>query len=262
MKQKIDLNSDMGEGFGPWLIGDGVDDDIMPLISSANIATGFHAGDPNTMSRMVGLAAKHKVGIGAHPGFRDLVGFGRRHINATDPELVNDFVYQVGALREFATIHGVKLQHVKPHGALYMHVARSESLSQALIAALQKMESSFYLYCMASSITAKVAKEMAQPTVLEFYADRDYDTSGSIVFTRRVGALDPDVVAAKVLRACTEGVVATVDGELISVDFDSVCIHSDTPGALALVKATRDILAQNNISVAPPQQLSLSQGQS
>lgn len=258
MKQQIDLNSDMGEGFGPWLIGDGVDDDIMPLISSANIATGFHAGDPNTMHRMVGLAAKHKVGVGAHPGFRDLVGFGRRHINASDRELVNDFVYQVGALRAFATLHGVKLQHVKPHGALYMHVAKSEALSHALIAALQQIDSNLYLYCMASSVTASVAKKMAQPVVLEFYADREYDNSGSIVFTRHVGALDPGAVAAKVLRACSEGVVATVEGNTISIDFDSVCIHSDTPGALALVKATRDVLARNSITVAPPRQLSLS----
>ncbi len=257
MKQKIDLNSDMGEGFGPWLIGDGVDDDIMPLISSANIATGFHAGDPNTMSRMVSLAAKHGVGVGAHPGFRDLVGFGRRHINATDQELVNDFVYQVGALREFATLHGVRLQHVKPHGALYMHVAKSETLSRSLITALQKMQSSLYLYCMASSVTAKVAKDMGQPTVLEFYADRNYDNSGSIVFTRHVGALDPGAVAEKVLRACIEGVVATVEGDSMAIEFDSVCIHSDTPGALALVKATRDILAKNNIAVAPPQPLHL-----
>ncbi len=255
MKRQIDLNSDMGEGFGPWLIGDGVDDEIMPLISSANIATGFHAGDPSTMQRMVGLAVKHNVGVGAHPGFRDLVGFGRRHINATDDELVNDFVYQVGALSGFAAMHGVKLQHVKPHGALYMHVAKSESLSRALISALQKIDANLYLYCMASSVTASVAKAMGQPVMLEFYADRDYDLSGSIVFTRRVGALDPDVVAAKVLRACSEGVVATVEGGTLTIDFDSVCIHSDTPGALELVKATRDVLSRNNIAVAPPRSL-------
>ncbi len=255
MKQQIDLNSDMGEGFGPWLIGDGVDDEIMPLISSANIATGFHAGDPNTMQRMVALAVKHNVGIGAHPGFRDMVGFGRRHINATDDELVNDFVYQVGALSGFAALHGVKLQHVKPHGALYMHVAKSESLSRALISALQKIDPNLYLYCMATSVTASVANAMGQPVVLEFYADRDYDNSGSIVFTRRVGALDPEAVAAKVLRACCEGFVATVEGGTVAIDFDSVCIHSDTPGALSLVKATRDILAKNNISVAAPKSL-------
>ena len=136
-----------------------------------------------------------------------------------------------------------------------MHVAKSESLSRALITVLQKIDPNLYLYCMASSVTASVAKAMGQPVMREFYADRDYDLSGSIVFTRRVGALDPDVVAAKVLRACSEGVVDTVEGGTVAIDFDSVCIHSDTPGALALVKATREVSARNHITVAPPSSL-------
>ena len=250
MKQTIDLNSDMGESFGPWTIGDGVDEQLMPLISSANIATGFHAGDPNIMRRTVLLARQNGVGIGAHPGFRDLVGFGRRHINAPADELVNDMIYQLGALREFARLAGVKLQHIKPHGALYMHAARDETLSRALITALQIIEPTLYLFCMESSVTYRVACELGQPVVREFYADRDYDRSGSIVFTRRVGALEPAVVAAKVLRACTEGLVRTVEGEDIAIDFDSVCLHSDTPGALALLQATRQALAASNIRVA------------
>lgn len=250
MKQRIDLNSDMGEGFGPWRIGDGVDDALMPLISSANIATGFHAGDPNIMRRMVGLAKQHGVGIGAHPGFRDLVGFGRRHVVAPADELVNDMVYQLGALREFARLEGMALQHIKPHGALYMHAARDESLSRALVHALQRIEPSLLLYCMAQSVTCRVARELGQPVVTEFYADRDYDLSGSIVFTRQVGRLDPATVAAKVLRACLEGTVATVDGGEVAIDFDSVCIHSDTPGALELVTTTRAALAEHGIEVA------------
>jgi len=257
VKHLIDLNSDMGEGFGPWTIGDGVDDQLMPLISSANIATGFHAGDPNIMRRMVLLAKQHGVGIGAHPGFRDLVGFGRRHINAPADELVNDMVYQLGALREFARHAGVPLQHIKPHGALYMHAARDEDLSRALITALQLIEPRLYLFCMASSVTYRIAREMGQPVVREFYADRDYDMSGSIVFTRRVGALDTDAVAAKVLRACTMGLVRTVDGQDLAIDFDSVCIHSDTPGALALVQTTRRVLADNNIRVVGLAELAL-----
>lgn len=252
MKQQIDLNSDMGEGFGPWTIGDGVDAQIMPLISSANIATGFHAGDPNTMRGMVRLACEHGVGIGAHPGFRDLVGFGRRHLNAPADELVNDMVYQLGALREFARLAGTPLQHIKPHGALYMHAARDEALSRALVAALQAIEPTLRLYCMESSVTYRVAREMGQPVVREFYADRDYDLSGSIVFTRRVGALDPAAVAAKVLRACAEGVVRTVEGRDLAIDFDSVCIHSDTPGALALVQTTRRLLIEHGIGIARP----------
>ncbi|SAL73918.1 5-oxoprolinase subunit PxpA [Caballeronia telluris] len=251
-KHSIDLNSDMGEGFGPWKIGDGVDEDIMPLISSANIATGFHAGDPNIMARTVHLARTAGVGIGAHLGFRDLVGFGRRNITETPQALVNDIVYQLGALREFARLAGVSIQHVKPHGALYMLAARDESLSRLLIETLRTLDPTLMLYCMEMSVTCRIARELGQPVVREFYADRDYDRSGSIVFTRQVDRLDPERIAAKVLRACLEGRVKTVDGEDIEIGFDSVCIHSDTPGALALVQATRAALARNDIRIAPP----------
>ena len=249
MKQRIDLNSDIGEGFGPWRIGDGVDEQLMPLISSANIATGFHAGDPNIMRKMVGLAKLHGVGVGAHPGFRDMVGFGRRHINAPADELVNDMVYQLGALREFARLEGIALQHFKPHGALYMHAARDEALSRTLVTALQAIEPSLYLYCMEQSVTYRIARELGQPVVREFYADRDYDQTASIVFTRQVSRLDPAAVAAKVLRACQQGSVQTVDGGEVAIDFDSVCIHSDTPGALELVVATREALSAHGIAV-------------
>lgn len=249
MKTCIDLNSDLGEGFGPWTIGDGVDEHLMPLISSANVATGFHAGDPNIMRRTVESAKAHGVGVGAHPGFRDTVGFGRRHINASAAELVNEMLYQVGALREFTRLSGVTLQHLKPHGALYMHVARDEVLSRALIEALQIIEPTLPLYCMAQSLVCRLAREMGQPVVREFYADRDYDQSGSIVFTRRVGRPDPAAVAEKVVRACTLGTVRTVEGGEMAIEFDSVCIHSDTPGALELVQATRHALAAAGVRV-------------
>lgn len=251
-KASIDLNSDMGEGFGPWKIGDGVDEQIMPLISSANIATGFHAGDPNIMNRTVLMAREHGVGIGAHPGFRDLVGFGRRDLKESAEGLVNDIVYQLGALREFARLHGMRLQHIKPHGALYMLAARDETLSRRLVQTLHDIEPTLQLYCMDSSITYQVARELGQPVVREFYADRDYDSSGSIVFTRYTKALDPEQVAAKVLRACQEGMVQTVDGRDIPIEFESVCIHSDTPGALALVEATCKRLQAAGIRIAPP----------
>jgi len=257
LKKLINLNSDMGEGFGPWTIGDGVDAQLMPLISSANIATGFHAGDPNIMRKMVQLAQQNGVGIGAHPGLRDLVGFGRRHINAPADELVNDMLYQLGALREFARHAGVPLQHIKPHGALYMHAARDEALSRALVQALQIIEPRLYLFCMESSVTYHVARELGQPVVREFYADRDYDSSGSIVFTRRVGALDPMTLANKVVRACEEGMVRTVEGKDLAIDFDSVCIHSDTPGALELVLATRRALADKGIRIVGIPELAL-----
>jgi len=254
-KKSVDLNSDMGEGFGPWLIGDGVDEQIMPLISSANIATGFHAGDPNIMARTVQIAKETGVQIGAHPGFRDLVGFGRRQMTESPQSLVHDIVYQLGALREFARVAGVTLQHIKPHGALYMHAATSEPLSRLLVEMLRKSEPDLFLFCMQSSVTYKLAKEYGQPVVCEFYADRDYDRTGSIVFTRRVQRLDPQQVAEKVLRACAHGTVKTIDGVDIEIEFDSVCIHSDTPGALSLVRATRDILQANGIKIEAPSAL-------
>lgn len=250
--RSVDLNSDMGEGFGPWTIGDGVDDEIMPLISSANIATGFHAGDPSIMAHTVKIAAQHGVSIGAHPGFRDLVGFGRRHMNANPEELVNDILYQIGALREIAKLHDLPLQHVKPHGALYMHAAQNEELAEMLVTRLHAMSPNLLLYVMYGSAIHKTALRIGHPVVCEFYADRDYDNSGSIVFTRRVGALDANDVANKVLRACQDGKVRTVEGSDIDISFDSVCIHSDTPGALALVKTTQDLLQQAGITIQSP----------
>lgn len=249
MKKSIDLNCDLGEGFGPWKVGAINEEELFPLISSANVATGFHAGDPNLMRRTVELAKAHGVGVGAHPGFRDLVGFGRRHIAASNDELVNDVLYQVGALREFTRLMNVPLQHVKPHGALYMHLARDESMSRALIGALQVVAAEVPLYCMASSLTYSVAREMGHPVVREFYADRDYDKSGSIVFARSVERLDPARVAEKVVQACVLGTVRTVDGFDIPIEFDSVCIHSDTPGALELIKETREALAAGDIAI-------------
>ena len=250
-KNCVDLNSDMGEGYGPWTFGDGVDESIMPLISSANIATGFHAGDPNIMSRTVQLAKQHGVGIGAHPGYRDLVGFGRRPISGSPQELVNDMVYQLGALREFTRLHGVPLQHFKPHGALYMHAAVDEALSRLLVGTLRAIDPLLYLFCMEQSVTYRVAKELGLPVAREFYGDRDYDNSGSIVFARRVSRLDPRQVAQKIVRACSEGVVRTVEGTDLAIEFDSVCIHSDTPGALDLIQATRSALADANIRIRP-----------
>ncbi len=247
----VDFNSDLGEGFGPWSIGDGNDAQIMPLLTSANIATGFHAGDPNIMRRTVELACANGVGIGAHPGFRDLVGFGRRYITAAPVELVNDIVYQMGAMREFARLGGSSLQHLKPHGALYMQAARDEELSRLLVQAMQKLEPSLPLFCMGSSLTYRVARELGQPVVREFYGDRDYDMSGSIVFTRRVGALDPEAVASRIVRACVEGKVKTVEGGDLELDFESICIHSDTPGALALIAATRSALDAAGVMVRP-----------
>ena len=249
MTRRIDLNCDMGEGLGAWRLGDVEDGDLMPLISSANIATGFHAGDPNLMNRTVGLAVRHGVGVGVHPGYRDLHGFGRRTMAASPEELVNDVLYQIGALREFARLHGTVLTHVKPHGALYMHAARDEALSRALIQALQTVEPGLPVYCMGISVTFAVGTGMGHRMVREFYADRDYDRSGSIVFARAVGALDPARVADKIAQACEDGTVATVEGDRIPIEFESICFHSDTPGALSVAHAVREALERTGMAI-------------
>ncbi len=248
-KSRIDINCDMSEGFGTWMFGDDVDAQMMPLVSSINVAAGFHAGDPNTMARTVAMAKDHGVGVGVHPGFRDLVGFGRRHIQATADELVNDSIYQLGALREFVRLHGLPLQHFKLHGALYMHAARDEEFAEALITALRRVDPELPVLVMGGSVIDRVAGAHGQPVIREFYADRHYGADGQIVFTRNVGALDGDAVAAKVLQACGQGTVETVEGHTVAVEFESICIHSDTKGAYELMRRTRDGLDDAGIDV-------------
>lgn len=246
----VDLNCDLGESFGQWTL-EASDEDLMDLISSANVAAGFHAGDPNIMDRVVRMATERGVGVGAHPGYRDLQGFGRRVIQARPEELVNDMVYQIGALREFTRRHGVRLQHVKPHGALYMQVAEDEPLASQLVETLAKSSPETLLFCMGVSKVYEIAQAAGIPVVREFYADRDYANSGSIVFSRKMRRLDPQEVADKCVRACQEGKVRTVDGDDIDIEFDSICFHSDTPGALAIGRAVRAGLIENGIRIAP-----------
>lgn len=251
MKNMVDLNCDMGEGFGQWTLSEAPDEEIMALISSANIATGFHAGDPNSMNRVVRLAKKYGVGLGAHPGYKDLQGFGRRTIGASAEELVNDILYQVGALREFGRRHGIPLQHIKPHGALYMEAAVNEELSRHLVETIAKMSSDAIIFCMGVSKTYEIARQHGHPVVREFYSDREYDNSGSIVFRRQVGRPNFEQIAQKCVKACQEGTVTTAEGDEIAVEFESICFHSDTPGALELGKAIRAALTAAGITIAP-----------
>lgn len=247
----VDINCDMGEAFGRWRVGDTDDANLMPHISSANIATGFHAGDPNLMDQTVKLAVEHGVAIGAHPGYNDLQGFGRRRINGTPRELVNDIVYQVGAIREFARRHGASLQHVKPHGALYMEMAVNPELAQQFVTYMRTVAPNAYIFCMAGSATERAANEAGHPVAREFYADRDYDESGSIVFTRDAGRPDPAAIARKVVRACREGLVTAITGKDIEVPFETICFHSDTLGALDIVRHMREALKTEGIRVSP-----------
>ncbi len=247
----VDINCDMGEGFGRWCMGDTDDSKLMNLISSASVATGFHAGDPNLMNQTVRLAVQHGVNVGAHPGYKDLQGFGRRKIDGTSEEVVNDIVYQVGALREFCRRHDTSLQHVKPHGALYMEMAANAELSRLFIQTMRTVAPNTPVFCMGISETYRMAKEAGQPTIREFYADRDYDDTGSIVFTRHAGKLRPEEIAEKVVRACLEGKVRTITGGTINIEFESICFHSDSPGSFEIASAMREALVSNDIRIVP-----------
>ena len=246
----VDVSCDMGESFGPWKMG--FDEEMMRYISSANIAAGFHAGDPGAMRKTVALAKEHGVAVGVHPGYRDLVGFGRREMNVSPDEIHAELIYQLGALREFARYHDMEVQHVKPHGALYMVAARDEELSRAIIEAIQRVDSGLLLFCMQASVTYEVAQKMGQPVAAEFYADREYNDDGQIIFTRSVAEeLDPEEVGQRVVRAVTEGKVKTESGNDIEVASDSVCVHGDTPGAIKLAEAIAKKLEENGIEIRP-----------
>jgi 5-oxoprolinase (ATP-hydrolysing) subunit A len=240
----------MGESFGPWTMG--FDEEMMQYISSANIAGGFHAGDPTTMRKTVALAKDYGVAVGVHPGYRDLVGFGRREMDVPPDEIHDEIIYQLGALREFARYYDMEVQHVKPHGALYMVAARDEELSRAIIEAIQRVDPGLLLFCMQASVTYQLAQKMDQPVVAEFYADREYNDEGQIVFTRSVAEeLDPEEVGDRVVRAVTEKKVKTESGKDIDVASDSVCVHGDTPGAVRLAEVIARKLGENGIEIRP-----------
>ena len=240
----------MGESFGPWKMG--FDEEMMQYISSANVAGGFHAGDPTTMRKTVALAKDHGVAVGVHPGYRDLVGFGRREMDVPPDEIHDEIVYQLGALREFTLYYDMEVQHVKPHGALYMVAARDEDLSRAIIEAIQRVDPGLWLFCMQASVTYRLAQKMDQPVVAEFYADREYNDDAQIVFTRNVAEeLDPEEVGDRVVRAVTENKVKNESGKDIEVASDSVCVHGDTPGAVRLAEAIARKLGENGIEIRP-----------
>lgn len=247
---RIDFNCDMGESFGPYTFG--ADEELMRHISSANVAGGFHAGDPHVMGKTVALAKENGVAVGVHNGYRDLVGFGRRAMVVTPEEIFEELIYQLGALREFARLHGMTVQHVKPHASLYMAAAGDEEISRAIVEAIQRTDPGLVLFCMRASATYEVAKGMDQPVATEFFADREYNDEGRIVFTRKVGeGLDPEAVADRVVRGVTEGTVTTVTGNEISVPADSVCVHSDTPGAARLAEAIVRKLGESGVEIRP-----------
>jgi UPF0271 protein len=228
----------MGEGFGIYKVGD--DDRLMEYADLANIACGFHASDPLVMAKTVGLAKTHGVKIGAHPSLPDLQGFGRREMKMRTDELVAAIVYQVGALNGFVEAEGLCLHHIKPHGSLYGMSARSEEVADAVADAAEKF--GLPLLGMSGTCHEKVYTRRGIPFLAEFYADLDYDAEGGLVITRDHRAINPQWAADRVLRALCEGKVRSLQGPDLPVRVDTVCVHSDTPGAVAVIEAVRKAL--------------------
>ena len=232
------INCDMGEGFGLYKCGD--DAAIMPFITIANIACGFHASDPSVMHKTVRLAKQHGVKVGAHPSLPDLQGFGRREMKMNPAELTDCLIYQVGALKAFLDAEGMPLNHIKPHGALYGMAARSEEVANAICDAADVFKVA--LLGMAGTKHEEIYTKRGFKFVPEFYVDLDYDKNGGLIITREHTAWDPDLAAKRTLRAITENRVKTVDGNDIPMRADCICVHSDTPGAVAVAKAVKEAI--------------------
>lgn len=247
---KVDLNCDMGESFGLYQLGN--DEAMMPYITSANIACGFHGGDPQVMRKTVELAKQYGVGIGAHPSFPDLLGFGRRYMHCSPAEIRDYVTYQMGALREFATVYGLRLQHVKPHGALYMMAMEDEKLARAILEAVAAVDEKMIVFALNNSAVLAEGEKMGIPVAKEVYADREHTPNGSIVLTRKGERIeDYRQMAERVVKMVKEGKVVAHTGEEVAIEAQTVCIHGDTPGAPELAQAVVEVLRENGIQIAP-----------
>ena len=242
MKQKIDLNSDMGEGFGVWEMGN--DLALLDYVDSTNIACGWHAGDPERMKKLVAAALHKQVLIGAHPSLPDLMGFGRREMAITPNDAYNFVLYQAGALQAFIRAQGGTLHHVKPHGAFYNQAARDKSLALAITQAVKDLGDDIILYGLASSCFVEAAKEINVPLWQEVFADRRYTSEGYLVPRTQPGALieNEDQAAAQALRMAQKGEVVALDGSIVKVQADTLCIHGDSPTALDFAKKINSLL--------------------
>ena len=250
----IDLNSDVGESFGNYTIG--LDEEVVPLISSANIACGFHAGDPGVMRRTVRLALASGVGPGAHPGLPDLMGFGRRSMDVTLDEIRDYVAYQVGALMAFVKAEGGKLQHVKPHGALYNMAVVDPRIWETVAEAVASLDPDLILFVLGGANQGELkamGRRVGIRVACEFFADRAYHPDGSLVSRREPGAViqNHDAAAARGLKMATEGRVVCANGEEIALSGETVCVHGDNPQALALVRQIRATLENAGVNVQP-----------
>lgn len=247
----IDLNCDMGESFGAYSIG--MDEEMLDLITSANIACGFHAGDPRVMERTVRRAAERGVGIGAHVGFPDLVGFGRRNLDAKPEEVRTDVLYQIGAIYAFCRAIGVELQHVKPHGALYNMAVTDRELAEAIVEGVAAFDRSLILLAPVGSEMARAAERAGLPVAYEGFADRNYNPDGTLVSRQRPDALihDAGIAGPRVVRMVRERKVRAITGEDIPLKVHSICFHGDNPAAVELARSVRRQLDEAGIRVRP-----------
>ncbi|MFC3994430.1 LamB/YcsF family protein [Nocardiopsis sediminis] len=247
----IDLNSDMGESFGRWTLGD--DEALLSVVTSANVACGSHAGDPSVLRRTCEQAAARGVAIGAHVGYRDLAGFGRRFIDVPPAELADDIVYQLGALDAFARIAGDRVRYVKPHGALYNAIVHHEEQAAAVVAAVRAYDPGLPVLGLPGSAWLRLADEAGLPTVREAFADRAYTPGGTLVSRREPGAVldDPEKVAARCLDIVEGRPIPAADGTPVRIEADSLCVHGDSPGAVQMAQAVSGALSAAGVRLAP-----------
>ncbi|PVZ15566.1 MULTISPECIES: LamB/YcsF family protein [unclassified Pseudomonas] len=246
----IDLNSDLGESFGAWHMGD--DEAMLDIVSSANIACGFHAGDPAGLRRTVQSAARRGVAIGAHVAYPDLVGFGRRNMDVASEQLTSDVIYQIGALQGLARSAGAQVSYVKPHGALYNTIAHDRRQADAVIQALLQLDPALTLVALANSPLIGWARDAGLRCVAEAFADRAYTPEGTLLPRNQPGAVlhDAEQVAQRLLRWVREGVMQAHDGSLVPIEADSICVHGDSPGAVAMAQVIKQRFDQEGLHIA------------
>jgi 5-oxoprolinase (ATP-hydrolysing) subunit A len=249
---KVDLNCDMGEGFGPWAMGD--DDAMLDIVSSANIACGCHAGDPSIMFRTSETAKRKGVAIGAHPGFNDLAGFGRRVIRGDSPAEIERMVaYQIGALQAVAALAGHRVTYVKAHGSLNNMANEDDDLALAIARAIKGVDRSLINVCMPGLLMEKASEKLGVPVAREFFADRTYEDNGALTSRKKPGSVlhDAAEAAERVLRTLQDQAVTTTSGRRIPIQIDTICVHGDEASAVAMARTIRAKLEANGIAIAP-----------
>ncbi|HBO53663.1 5-oxoprolinase subunit PxpA [Janibacter terrae] len=248
---QIDLNADLGESFGRWTLGD--DDAMLEVVTSANVACGFHAGDPSVLRHSCEQAAARGVAVGAQVGYRDLPGFGRRFVDVAPAELTDDVIYQIGALEGFARVAGTRVKYVKPHGALYNAIVHHEAQAAAVVEAVLAYDRTLPVMGLPGSVWLRLAQEAGLTTVGEAFADRAYTPEGTLVSRREPGAVlhDPAEIARRCVRIATKGEVVAVDGTVVAAPAGSLCVHGDSPGAVEIARQVRAGLEAAGVELTP-----------